>query len=993
MEDPSEAAIAEVCEFASLDPVDDRSLVIAALRFREQYTWDETSFIGDRDGLNSSPIPTFNIQGPDDNGMGNTPVIHGVAPGTYHAVPPSRPPSRAQSPLSRMTDWTAEDVARPSSIAQEDKDLERALAESAAMSGLHTPQETGITNDSYNVPMGPELPTNLPLFGPASRDAYDPDQWAMVRRTPEPQEPGPSGRQRVEGAPAFLRSRRTGPDAPTIGALLTILHAIPAARNALLTAGEQPASYGQNSEWWKGGKLEPVGMQAPDQTMKLNTVINIGSDDGNAYEQLSTDSDKARELTDEIHRLMAFLDNTNRAYGTGDQIFDSRLVQECYGLESSQRLFEAFRRLDVPAVRHTFYSDVELMRVMETGESVRSETYAILDIKVDQANSAPCSPCDLYNAMDALYWDDLYRYYPRNERVSVDVANMAAISKIAQVQIMNLNTSEQAIPQGFDVPAIWYADRYLEQNKECAAEIQKDLQKVYDALYRFDDAIEKTCTYWDKSDPENPPVARNRIILSEQAISFAVQKDWHFRANSAWERYMTMRNATKDTDVNTSGHEFDFSVASVNAWQPANADEAATRRELQAEINIHRQKLIAIKKKLGKLNAERSTVSLLVGHLRRKYTVPSAKDDWCPTHKYLLRGVVVSATKFFFCRREGSASRKPKVPEMVEVPKEPVEQLIDMSTEGSSEGPEVQESVLPEGSVDKGKGKEKEVDPDPTPGVPTPEVDQWWMVVYNTHDSASPITVEKTTIDIARAAVSESKKPTLVYARDTILGEDNTALSAALENFMRFDNRFFKQELKEESPRGEKKRQPVEEASPTSPLKRHQRQRSTSIDSMASNMASLGGDSNDGMGGTRGYLGSMDHEMEEAPLLSHHNNERFPLDMDDSMLARGRTRPYSNDDIQQWTLSQQLEQMQHHDYGTEVAGMNMADVLPQREVDTPGVYDMPTPPGLVPEQVPSAVAPADLLLASTKEAEGESDFDPSEFLVDSPPASGAGPAA
>ena len=32
MEDPSEVAIAEVCEFANLDPTDDRNLVIAALK-------------------------------------------------------------------------------------------------------------------------------------------------------------------------------------------------------------------------------------------------------------------------------------------------------------------------------------------------------------------------------------------------------------------------------------------------------------------------------------------------------------------------------------------------------------------------------------------------------------------------------------------------------------------------------------------------------------------------------------------------------------------------------------------------------------------------------------------------------------------------------------------------------------------------------------------------------------------------------------------------
>lgn len=60
-------------------------------------------------------------------------------------------------------------------------------------------------------------------------------------------------------------------------------------------------------------------------------------------------------------------------------------------------------------------------------------------------------------------------------------------------------------------------------------------------------------------------------------------------------------------------------------------------------------------------------------------------------------------------------------------------------------------------------------------------------------------------------------------------------LSDALRTFIRFDNRYFKQELASESPR-ERKRMPAE--TPTSPSKRQQR--SNSMDSMATNKASVG---------------------------------------------------------------------------------------------------------------------------------------------------------
>lgn len=58
--------------------------------------------MGDREDNGDNPnIPPFNVQGPDEG-----PVIHGVLPGGPGA--PSRPPSRSQSPLGRMLEWSAQ---------------------------------------------------------------------------------------------------------------------------------------------------------------------------------------------------------------------------------------------------------------------------------------------------------------------------------------------------------------------------------------------------------------------------------------------------------------------------------------------------------------------------------------------------------------------------------------------------------------------------------------------------------------------------------------------------------------------------------------------------------------------------------------------------------------------------------------------------------------------------------------------------------------------
>lgn len=481
---------------------------------------------------------------------------------------------------------------------QADKDLERALAESAAMSGLHTPQETGITM-SHDV----IIPTELPFFGPANREAYDPDQWAMVRASPEVLEPPPSGRKREPGVPVFLRSRRSGIEASSLGALLTILHAIPAARNALLRSGLQPATYGQNPEWWKGGRIEPLGLPDNDgirmaTTTTTTTVTTIDSDEddtdssnisdgGRLNSGPKMDSEFVRDFVEEVHRLMAFLDNTDRAYGTADNLTDTMAMKECYGMETSQKFFEAARRLDLPEILHHFFADVQLMGIKHMGVPLRSESYAILEIKVEDSNIL-FGLHDLYSAIDVIYWEDLYRFDPSVSHVNVSDASMAVLTKVAPVQILRLSTTKKMpFEEPFDVPELLYTDRYMNENSSRALEIQVQLQKVYDAIRKIDAARDKITTFLDKS--ESPPVPRDRITLSEQAIAFAIQKEWQYRTQMVWGRYKAAQNTAEP---------FDYSVAEIYAAEPVTTEEKDMLRMFLTEITVHRHKLISMNKRI-----------------------------------------------------------------------------------------------------------------------------------------------------------------------------------------------------------------------------------------------------------------------------------------------------------------------------------------------------------------------------------------------------------
>ncbi|CAI4213797.1 unnamed protein product [Parascedosporium putredinis] len=220
--EPTDADVRAFLEFAGLSD-DDRALATRALRqpnadvnqlvmefyddevaFRKKHSWDETAFTASRDG-SDAPM-SFHIESAPDHG--GPQILHGVVPGQdnpyYGATAPSRPPTptKRRSPLGRAIDLTTADLPGslgPTAADDEDEDFKRALMESATEAGLDAPpQVSGVMGDYER-----------PLFGPATRNQYEEDQWALVRqenaaRTAPAVGVYPSRRRRDANAPAFL---------------------------------------------------------------------------------------------------------------------------------------------------------------------------------------------------------------------------------------------------------------------------------------------------------------------------------------------------------------------------------------------------------------------------------------------------------------------------------------------------------------------------------------------------------------------------------------------------------------------------------------------------------------------------------------------------------------------------------------------------------------------------------------------------------------------
>ena len=297
----------------------------------------------------------------------------------------------------------------------EDDDLRQAMAMSMNDSQTLPGQETGtIDYDKQN-------------FGPATRDNYDPKHWTMIYPTAQTQEivlnPEPHDRKRKPNTPAFFKTPSTG---HRLSALIKILHAIPKAREALLNRNQTLQDYGHEKDWWDG---TPV---------KVLRIVNMDAGRQKVIED---------DVIYEAQRLMAFLDKTDRAYGS------TNVLAGCIGLQDNGRASSFMASWQAAAAQ--FGSP--LANVFEsTGtkldpndpDAARSERVTYLTVGVDSETSG--KGLTLYEALDQMFWADAKED---------DEICLQQVGDIFTLEVENQVDSVSGL--GIEIPPVWYADRYL----------------------------------------------------------------------------------------------------------------------------------------------------------------------------------------------------------------------------------------------------------------------------------------------------------------------------------------------------------------------------------------------------------------------------------------------------------------------------------------------------------------------------------------------------
>lgn len=331
---------------------------------------------------------------------------------------------------------------------REEKELQQAVAMSLNP-GIGQ-QETGVTSSTQT------------QFNKATRDHYDEGAWAMTLFNTSSEEvmisPDPEDRKRVEGEPAFIRPN---PDGIYLGGLLTILHNIPLAREALLLRNKPLFDYGHDPQWWNG------------QCINLPKIVTV-----NDGRDVDSDWD---DIIHETQRLMAFMDNTKRAFGSSDSLARIKSMSS-FSSDSEEtvaRFLEAWHGAAIQAdpenpLTTLFTSHAYKKEPFDDFEEPANKELFVFEPAVEQDQGQT-----LYEVLDSAFWSD---------RPGEDLDD-TWLEHVAEVLVFKIDALQKPNPLGVDIPPVFYPDRYLSSCREFAREFRSKRQQIYGDLGQLEHLI------------------------------------------------------------------------------------------------------------------------------------------------------------------------------------------------------------------------------------------------------------------------------------------------------------------------------------------------------------------------------------------------------------------------------------------------------------------------------------------------------------------------
>lgn len=335
----------------------------------------------------------------------------------------------------------------------------------------------------------------------------------------------PEHRRRREGEPTFLRS----PSGDSyLGPLLTIYHAIPLARDALLFKRfpKRDSKYGVESQWWNGESIVRV------------RIID------NDYEDEETAN--AYEVVHEVQRLMAFLDNTDRAFGSTSPLSKMACLagisadpQDPFSDSDVYRLLQFWRgtindsrTIDDPAEFQTVFESraVKTSSDLPLGIPPQSKTFNFIggpEVTTGRGET-------LYDELDRFIWKD-YVGQPIDD---------VWIDELAEIVTFRFG-HENRNGEGLEIPAVWYPDRYLQNGREAAREMREKKMAMMQEAYVIDQSRRKLLHHVVNGEARNVRDDLLAAVGAAEKTAQGAQKDVSARENSEMGNVVTQVSLTE----------------------------------------------------------------------------------------------------------------------------------------------------------------------------------------------------------------------------------------------------------------------------------------------------------------------------------------------------------------------------------------------------------------------------------------------------------------
>ena len=330
--------------------------------------------------------------------------------------------------------------------------------------------------------------TSNPHFGPANQNHYDTSKWAMTLPGPTAHEiilnPEPENRKRQGNTPAFLKPSAIG---LYLSSLVTILHSIPLARETLLLREHTLPDYGHDAEWWDGTAI------------KVPRIIDLADET-----QDGTQDRDGEEVIYEAQRLMAFLDMTDRAYGSADVLASMKCVLE-QGQEVATACFlKAWQQVAIKAApanqaTNVFQSSGLKVTPGDSGAPHRVPFHN-LDVEVDLELAD--TGATLYDAIDEMLWPAPY------DEDDTEETYLDTIGEIFTLHVIRQGTLGTGL--GIKIPAVWYPDRYMESCKDVVKETRARKADILKSIDRIGTVQARIAEY--KAADAEPAINARKLL-------------------------------------------------------------------------------------------------------------------------------------------------------------------------------------------------------------------------------------------------------------------------------------------------------------------------------------------------------------------------------------------------------------------------------------------------------------------------------------------------